>query len=74
MTRSKPVKRLTAGHLFIFVRKENKLNSLLPGNQILKSLELLAKVELVGDNVTNNPPTVKKMSNCPPQAVDTVKK
>ena len=74
MTRSKLGKRLTAGLFIYLCLKENKLNSLLPGNQILKSLELLAKVELVGDNVTNNPPTVKKMSNCPPQAVDTVKK
>lgn len=30
----------------IFVKNEDKLNQMLPGNQILKSLELLAKVEL----------------------------
>ena len=47
---------------------------MLHGNQILKSLELLEKVELVANNVTNNPLTVKQLSNSPPPAVDTTKK
>lgn len=34
------------GSATIFVKNEDKLNQMLPGNQILKSLELLAKVEL----------------------------
>ena len=38
----------------IFVKNENKLNQMLPGNQILKSLELLAKVELDDGSVTEN--------------------
>lgn len=43
----------------IFVKNENRLNSLLPGNQILKSLELLAKIESVGDNVSQKVSAVK---------------
>lgn len=35
----------------IFVKNEDKLNQMLPGNQILKSLELLAKVELDGQSI-----------------------
>ena len=46
---------------------------MLPGNQI-QSLKLLEKVELVANNVTNNPLTVKQLSNSPPPAVDTTKK
>ena len=38
----------------IFVKNENKLNQMLPGNQILKSLELLAKVELDDGSVAEN--------------------
>ena len=38
----------------IFVKNENKLNQMLPGKQILKSLELLAKVELDDGSVAEN--------------------
>ena len=38
----------------IFVKNEIKLNQMLPGNQILKSLELLAKVELDDGSVAEN--------------------
>ena len=44
----------------IFVKNENKLNQMLPGNQILKSLELLAKVELDGRSVAQNSSAVKR--------------
>ena len=43
----------------IFVKNENKLNRMLPGNQILKSLALRAKVELVKASVAENTPSVK---------------
>ncbi len=36
----------------VFIRNENKLNQMLSGNQILKSLELLAKVELANGILT----------------------
>lgn len=44
----------------VFVKNENKLNQMLPGNQILKSLELLAKVELDGGSVAQNSSAVKR--------------
>lgn len=37
----------------VFVKNENKLNQMLPGNQILKSLELLAKVEFESGEPTD---------------------
>lgn len=44
----------------VFVKNENKLNRMLPGNQILKSLALRAKVELDDSSVTNRPQSVNK--------------
>ena len=38
----------------IFVKNENKLNQMLPGDQILKSLKLLAKVELDNGSIAEN--------------------
>ena len=43
----------------VFVRNENKLNQMLPGNQILKSLALRAKVELDGTSVAQSESSVK---------------
>lgn len=43
-----------------FVKNENKLNQMLPGNQILKSLELLAKVELDDGSVAENSDNVNE--------------
>ena len=43
----------------IFVKNENKLNRMLPGNQILKSLALRAKVELDDNNVSGHGGNVK---------------
>ena len=44
----------------VFVKNENKLNRMLPGNQILKSLALRAKVELDNSSVPNRPQSVNK--------------
>lgn len=44
----------------VFVKNENELNEMLPGNQILKSLELLASVELIGDNISEEAPGVNR--------------
>ena len=44
----------------VFVQNENKLNQMLPGNQILKSLELLAKVELDSASITRNDTEVNR--------------
>ncbi|MDD7538688.1 MAG: hypothetical protein PUJ93_06885, partial [Oscillospiraceae bacterium] len=44
----------------IHIRNEKKLNQMLPGNQILKSLELLAKVKLDSDSIANNSDSVKQ--------------
>lgn len=43
----------------IFVKNENKLNRMLPGNQILKSLALRAKVELDDNSVSGHGENVK---------------
>lgn len=43
----------------IFVKNENKLNRMLPGNQILKSLALRAKVELDDNSVSGRGENVK---------------
>ena len=43
----------------IFVKNENKLNQMLPGNQILKSLALRAKVELDDNSVSGHGENVK---------------
>lgn len=43
----------------IFVKNENKLNRMLPGNQILKSLALRAKVELDGESISGRGGNVK---------------
>lgn len=43
----------------IFVKNENKLNRMLPGNQILKSLALQAKVELDDNSVSGRGENVK---------------
>ena len=43
----------------VFIRNENKLNQMLPGNQILKSLALRAKVELDGISVADSESSVK---------------
>lgn len=43
----------------IFVKNENKLNRMLPGNQILKSLALRAKVELDDNSVSGRGKNVK---------------
>lgn len=43
----------------IFVKNENKLNRMLPGNQILKSLALRAKVELDDNSVSGHSENVK---------------
>ena len=43
----------------IFVKNENKLNRMLPGNQILKSLELQARVEFDDGSVAENAASVK---------------
>lgn len=44
----------------VFVKNKNKLNRMLPGNQILKSLALRAKVELDNSSVSNRPRSVNK--------------
>ena len=44
----------------VFMKNENKLNRMLPGNQILKSLALRAKVELDNSSVPNRPQSVNK--------------
>ena len=44
----------------VFVKNANKLNRMLPGNQILKSLALRAKVELDNSSVPNRPQSVNK--------------
>ncbi len=44
----------------VFVQNENKLNQMLPGNQILKSLELLAKVELDSASIPGNDTEVNR--------------
>lgn len=44
----------------VFVRNENKLNQMLPGNQILKSLALRAKVELDDTSVAQSESSVKQ--------------
>ena len=43
----------------IFAKNENKLNRMLPGNQILKSLALRAKVELDDNSVSGHGENVK---------------
>ena len=43
----------------IFIKNENKLNQMLPGNQILKSLALRAKVELDDNSVSGHGENVK---------------
>lgn len=43
----------------IFIKNENKLNRMLPGNQILKSLALRAKVELDNNSVSGHGENVK---------------
>lgn len=43
----------------IFIKNENKLNRMLPGNQILKSLALRAKVELDDNSVSGHGGNVK---------------
>lgn len=43
----------------IFIKNENKLNRMLPGNQILKSLALRAKVELDDNSVSGHGENVK---------------
>ncbi|MCF0122933.1 MAG: hypothetical protein HUJ67_02345, partial [Ruminiclostridium sp.] len=43
----------------VFVNNESKLNEMLSGNQIYRSLELLAKVELAGDRIADNGLPVK---------------
>lgn len=43
----------------VFVKNENKLDQMLPGNQILKSLALRAKVELDGTSVAQSKSSVK---------------
>ena len=43
----------------IFVKNENKFNRMLPGNQILKSLALRAKVELDDNSVSGHGENVK---------------
>lgn len=43
----------------VFVKNENKLNQMLPGNQILKSLALRAKVELDGESISGRGENVK---------------
>lgn len=43
----------------IFVKNKNKLNRMLPGNQILKSLALRAKVELDDNSVSGHGENVK---------------
>lgn len=43
----------------VFVKNENKLNRMLPGNQILKSLALRAKVELDDNSVSGHGENVK---------------
>ena len=48
----------------IFAKNENKLNQMLPGNQILKSLELLAKVELADGSVAEENGAVKTAADC----------
>ncbi len=44
----------------VFVKNENKLNQMLPGNQILKSLALRAKVELDDSSVSNRTQSVNR--------------
>ena len=44
----------------VFVKNENKLNQMLSGDQILKSLALLAKVEFVNQSVTGDNEVVKQ--------------
>ena len=44
----------------VYVRNENKFSRMLPGNQILKSLELLAKVELADVNVARTEKNVNQ--------------
>lgn len=44
----------------VFVKNENKLNRMLPGNQILKSLALRAKVELDNSSISNRTQSVNK--------------
>ena len=46
----------------IFVKNENKLNRMLPGNQILKSLALRAKVELDDNSVSGHGENVKSLT------------
>ena len=46
----------------VFVRNENKLNQMLPGNQILKSLVLRAKVELDDGSVSGGGEKVKPLT------------
>lgn len=54
----------------VFVKNENKLNQLLPGNQILESLELLAKVEFVDDSVLQNNSSVNEQFSIERQGLD----
>lgn len=45
----------------VYVKNEGRVNQMLPGNQILKSLELLAKVETAyGESIAENDRNVKK--------------
>ena len=44
----------------VFVKNENKLNQMLSGDQILKSLALLAKVEFVNQSITGDNEVVKQ--------------
>lgn len=54
----------------VFVTNENKLNDLLSGNQILKSLELLANVEFVDDSIQEDDNVVKEQKSIVRQKPD----
>ena len=58
----------------VFVNDENKLNQMLPGDQILKSLALLARVELVGQTISQSKPPVNPKFSIsePPRAAESL--
>ena len=55
----------------IFVKNEDKLNQMLPGDQILKSLELLAKVELDEQSIAEQKENVNPDFSIEAQAEET---